>query len=68
MELAECLTSLLPSPESPDISGAVIKVPGAMQGRQSFTLARETGAAKQGDFAVGEPELCLAGTEAKKSP
>lgn len=43
------------------------KIPRAMQ-RQSFTLARETGAAKWGAFTVGEPELCLAGTEAKKSP
>lgn len=36
--------------------------------RQSFTLTRETGAAKRGAFADGEPELHLAGAEAKKSP
>lgn len=44
------------------------KIPEAPQGRQSFTIAGETGAAKRGAAAVGEPVLCLAGTEAKKSP
>lgn len=43
------------------------KTPRAMQ-RQSFILTRETSAAKWGAFAVGEPELFLAGAEAKKSP
>lgn len=44
------------------------KIPEAPQGGQSFTLAGESAAAKQGAVTVGEPVLCLAGTEAKKSP
>lgn len=57
----ERLTSSAIFPQIPHLSGAMLTIPSAMQIRQSFIIARETGAAKQGAFVVEEPALCLAG-------